>query len=1022
MEQGSSKDSSIHESLDQIVDAFEDAWNSDREVNVEEFLPPSGHPQHDEIVGELLCVDFERRHKLGESPSVDQYELRFAELLVPDVLQRLAFEEYRLRAAEGDQRDPLDYERRFGIATDSWVRLEKKSQNSGAVASKALADGVADEMSRIVAVTQPMPQAGEEFLSFSLLEQLGECKFGRVFIATQNDLSNRRVVLKVTSNLWAESDRLARLQHPNIVPIYSVHQSNGLQAVCMPFLGRQTLEAFVKQECSDGRFAQSSMVAIVDRWRDGLEDQTCVPDPHCQWLSSLTYEQFATWLIAKISAGLSHAHQRGILHRDLKPANVLVTNDLQPMILDFNLSDDVVSGGRSTLLIGGTLPYMAPEHLLAVISDGKVDERSDIYSLGVMLFELLTGELPFRTQRGSTISTLSYLISDRYDTEPAVRKRDPSLSVDIDSIVLRCLASNPADRYQSVSELQKDLESHLENRPLRFAANRSVRERTKKWCRRHPRLSSSSFVASVAALMLAAFAGLFAARSHEAAKLEAIDAYRDFMVEQQSASAPLSIAFNDRQVLQRGVTDATAALEIVGANDPEWKEESGYRLLDHHTQGSLRESVERLQFLVANANLRLAKMEVDNREHWLETADRYNRLSSQSNDRPKTPHALAQQRREIDMLGVEDFDEPTFALTSTEWMGGSDQELVAVQLLHQNKFAKAAAVLEPLADEQNEFLHWLMLGTCYAHMDQTINAEAAFSACIALLPGHFSGWQNRGVLRVMNGNDKEAECDFTKALEIWPDCESAILYRANVRLRLQKYREAIDDLNHAIENGRQDSIVYRLRSNAWRGLGDEKSARQDMQRAAQAEPIDEEGWIRRGLSKKGSDPDGAIHDFDLALRLNPSSRLALQNKAALLSVLRRNDEAVDALSQWIEMRPDDTAALIGRAILLARLGNREQAISDGHRALVVKSTPGHHYQMARVLANTSRIEPSDLETAAIHLRYAVAMDPTTCRLVERDPDIQSVLDVPGIQSVLDAATSLLKARGDKPNKTAEDVN
>ena len=288
MEQGSSNDNPTHESLDQIVDTFEDAWNSGRKVRVDGFLPPREHPQHDEIVGELLCVDFERRHKLGESPSVDAYTRRFSELIVPDVLQRLAFEEYRPLAEEGDHRDPLDYERRFGISTNSWKRLEKKSQNSGAVASKALADGVANEMNRIVSVTQPMPQSGQEFLSFSLLEQLGECKFGRVFIATQNDLSNRRVVLKVTSNLWAESDRLARLQHPNIVPIYSVHQCNGLQAVCMPFLGRQTLEGYVKQECQGGASAQTSMTAIVDRWRDALEDKTAVPDAHFQWVSSLT--------------------------------------------------------------------------------------------------------------------------------------------------------------------------------------------------------------------------------------------------------------------------------------------------------------------------------------------------------------------------------------------------------------------------------------------------------------------------------------------------------------------------------------------------------------------------------------------------------------------------------------------------------------------------------------------------------------------------------------------------------------
>jgi serine/threonine protein kinase len=195
-------------------------------------------------------------------------------------------------------------------------------------------------------------------------------------------------------------------------------------------------------------------------------------------------------LIANIAAGLSHAHDRGILHRDLKPANILVTDDVQPMILDFNLSEDVVAGGRASLLIGGTLPYMAPEHLRAVVADGDVDQRSDIYSLGVMLFQLLTGELPFPIQAGSIIGNLSFLINDRGNVTPSVRSLQPRLSIDIDSIAQRCLSAKPNDRYQSAHDFQEDLERHLQNLPLKYAPNRSRSGRLRKWVKRHPRLSS----------------------------------------------------------------------------------------------------------------------------------------------------------------------------------------------------------------------------------------------------------------------------------------------------------------------------------------------------------------------------------------------------------------------------------------------------------------------------------------------------------------------------------------------------
>ena len=99
--------------------------------------------------------------------------------------------------------------------------------------------------------------------------------------------------------------------------------------------------------------------------------------------------------------GLAHAHERGILHRDLKPANILLGDDGEPLLLDFNLAADTkLRGPASAALIGGTLPYMAPEHLQALRGEDRtLDARSDLYSLGVILFELLTGNHPFETHQ-----------------------------------------------------------------------------------------------------------------------------------------------------------------------------------------------------------------------------------------------------------------------------------------------------------------------------------------------------------------------------------------------------------------------------------------------------------------------------------------------------------------------------------------------------------------------------------------------------------------------------------------------
>lgn len=120
-------------------------------------------------------------------------------------------------------------------------------------------------------------------------------------------------------------------------------------------------------------------------------------------LSGLTYVEAVLWIGAKLADGLSHAHERGILHRDLKPANVLLADDGRPMLLDFNLSADLKqSASVREMLVGGTLLYMAPEQIYAFqqrIHSG--DTRSDMFSLGVILFELLAGRNPFSVRQGS---------------------------------------------------------------------------------------------------------------------------------------------------------------------------------------------------------------------------------------------------------------------------------------------------------------------------------------------------------------------------------------------------------------------------------------------------------------------------------------------------------------------------------------------------------------------------------------------------------------------------------------------
>ena len=213
---------------------------------------------------------------------------------------------------------------------------------------------------------------GDAFAGFQLIGELGRGAFGRVYLARQGDLADRPVALKVSTGCFAESQKLARLQHTHIVPVYSFHRAGSLQAVCMPYLGsttladvlddlgqRQTLPASGKGLVStlnshraksgpiaDGRAGRSrravaSLPALPASPPAGAATLTTL-----RMLEGMTYVEAVLWIGGRLAEGLAHAHERGVLHRDLKPANVLLTEEGQPMLLDFNLAQDVQRDGR----------------------------------------------------------------------------------------------------------------------------------------------------------------------------------------------------------------------------------------------------------------------------------------------------------------------------------------------------------------------------------------------------------------------------------------------------------------------------------------------------------------------------------------------------------------------------------------------------------------------------------------------------------------------------------------------------
>ena len=413
----------------------------------------------------------------------------------------LLLEDFLQRKRHGEEPRLAEYKERFPQHEKSMAALVSIRSIVGPAASAAL--------------TLRLPGAGVEIFGFRLKSSLGRGAFASVWLSEQANLAGRHVVLKVSAIEGDEPQTLAQLQHTSIVPIYSVHEDHaaGLRAVCMPFFGGSNLASVLRQlwQTSPHPLRGSEFVealkaadAVVGgdteaRPRPGTSHTTADSASPAEGLTPVSrlrefsYFQTAAWVIAQLADGLQHAHNRGILHRDIKPSNILISSEGQPLLLDFNLSQDQESCARQETL-GGTIAYMAPEHLRAAISQvppQDVDRRSDLYSLGFVLGEMLIGADPFDQSAGYSVLPyqIEALAEQRSNSAPSVRQHRADTPWTLESIVRKCLAPDPDERYQEAEQLADDLRRFLDDRPLRYAPELSRVEQIQKYFRRHPRLA-----------------------------------------------------------------------------------------------------------------------------------------------------------------------------------------------------------------------------------------------------------------------------------------------------------------------------------------------------------------------------------------------------------------------------------------------------------------------------------------------------------------------------------------------------
>ncbi len=463
----------------------------------------------------------QQRWEAGDRVTVEQLVSEHPDVAdQPDVLMDLIYGETLLREAAGEQPNEEEYVRRFPQLEQQIVRQFQIHRALDLSVGNA---STADPEATLTSPPPPPPPRLPRIPGFDLQRIVGRGGNGIVYRAIEERL-NRPVAVKLllgaaTSDerqrtmLFHEAEAAASLRHPGIVPVYQVGEHDGT--------------AFLIMELRDGG-------SLAERLHTG-------PLPVTD----------AVKLVTQVAAAVQFAHSQGTIHRDLKPGNVLLDQHGQPQVSDFGLARrlDAQHTLHATGDVVGTPAYMSPEQARGETAD----ERSDVYSLGAVLYEILCGRSPF--QAATPWEIVNQVLTE---DPPPLRELNSSVPRDLETICVKCLEKDPARRYASAQELADELIRFENGEPI-LARPVGQLQRLLKWCRRNRRVAALGAVSL--ALLLALGVGSTVAAIQFAASNRTISAQR------QRASIAEQAAVQDRTAAVNALNTLVESLyEDLSAN------------------------------------------------------------------------------------------------------------------------------------------------------------------------------------------------------------------------------------------------------------------------------------------------------------------------------------------------------------------------------------------------------------------------------------------------------------------------
>ncbi|WP_080748778.1 MULTISPECIES: serine/threonine-protein kinase [Nocardiaceae] len=456
---------------------------------------------------QLIAVDLQERWLRAHRPKrLAEYCADFRSILtdfdVGSLPVDLVYEEFCIRRQSGDSVTPAQYVREYPAHEDALARLlnigsgentEMQSPDLDATGpQETISQDTSPQDSRSqdtrpgAAPTHPGSSdeledldAGDRVDDFDLLMGLGRGAFARVFLARQRSMQ-RIVAVKISSNHGSEPQMLAQLDHDYIVRVFDqrILPGRGLRLLYMQYLPGGTLLDLLRRVRACPVESRSGQL-LLDTVDAALESRgSVVPTDSSirEHISTLSWPETVAWLGRRLADALHYAGVHGILHRDIKPANILLTAEGVPKLADFNIGfSDQVDGDSPVAYFGGSLSYMSPEQLEACHPSrpgraDQLDTRSDLYSLGVVLWELLTGSKPFDDAAAANVdgdrTVIDALLTAREDgvTAAAQASLPADCPATLRRVLLTCLSADVDQRLPGGHDVAQQLDLCLDRR------------------------------------------------------------------------------------------------------------------------------------------------------------------------------------------------------------------------------------------------------------------------------------------------------------------------------------------------------------------------------------------------------------------------------------------------------------------------------------------------------------------------------------------------------------------------------